>query len=294
MKIKLFLSLLLISLSYLGQAQNIIVSGTVTDTKNNQPVPFATLGIKGKSVGTVANEKGVFNFIVESNQATAEEQLIVSSIGYEPSTISLARFKEGNQSVKLNPSVNALQTVTIRPQKFKTKVFGRTGSNTFMTANMYTESNHVNDNLGKEQATILSIDENCFLKDFNMYVTFNRFQNVKFRLNFYSVKDGLPDQPIIDKDVLFDVNQEKGWVNVDLTKYNIILSGHRKVAVGIQWVESVKIDSTSRSFSVSVMPTPLHAMFTRDKSQAEWKKSSPAYLAFNITADSFEKEKKEK
>lgn len=278
---------LLSFLSFFSYAQNITISGTITDSKNQQPVPFATLGIKGKNIGTVADENGVFNFIIDSNKVSAEENLIVSSIGYEPSVISLTKFKAGKQNISLVPSSHSLQTVTIKPQKYKTKVFGRTSSSTMMTANMYTEQNHISDVLGKEQATIISIDKNCFIRDFNMNVASNRFQSVKFRLNFYSVKNGLPDQLIVDKDIQFDVTEKHGWVKVDLMQYNIFLTGYNKVAVGIQWIKSVRTDTTARSFSVSVMPVPLHSMFSRDKSQAEWKKISPAYLGFNITADSF-------
>ena len=293
MKITPIIFLLFCCFSYSVQAQSIKISGIITDTKNNEPVPFATLGIKGKSIGTVADENGTFSLLIENAEAAEDEKLIISSVGYESKAVSIRLFKQGKQTIGINPSSTSLQTVNIKPEKYKTKVFGRTGSNTMMTANMYTERNHIDDNLGKEQATIISVDQNCFVRDFNMFVTFNRFDLVKFRLNFYSVKDGAPDELINDKDILFDVTQKNGWLKVDLKNYNVYLTGHRKVAVAIQWVKSVKTDTTAKSFSVSVMPVPLHAMFARDKSQAGWKKTSPAYLAFNITADSFKTGKKE-
>lgn len=278
-------------LSNFSYSQDLTISGSITDNKTHEPVPFATLGIRGKNMGTVADENGSFIFTVENSKVNAEESVIISSIGYEPAAIPISRFKTGRQKISLIPASNSLQTVTIKPQKYKTKVFGRTSSSTMMTANMYTEQNYISDVLGKEQATIISIDKNCFIRDFNMNVVSNKFESVKFRLNFYSVKDGLPDQLIIDKDIQFDVTEKHGWMKVDLTKYNIILTGYSKIAVGIQWIKSVKTDTNSRSFSVSVIPIPLHAMFSRDKSQADWKKISPAYLGFNITADSFKADK---
>lgn len=293
MKIKFFLSLFLIAQTCFSFAQTISFEGAVLDSGSKEPVPFATLGIKGKGIGTVANEHGIFHLVVESGTADANEQVIVSSVGYQSYAILLAKLKEGKQTILLVPADINLKTVNVKPEKYKTKVFGRTGSNTMMMANMYTEGNHIDDVLGKEQACIISIDQHCFLRDFNMYVTFNRFESVKFRLNFYSVKDGTPDELIVDKDILFDVTEQKGWVKVDLTKYNIYLDGHSKVAVGIQWVKSVKRDSTSKSFSVSIVPSPLRAAFFRDKSQDTWKKKSPAYVAFNITADSFKPGKKD-
>lgn len=293
MKPVIFLSLLLISISNFTYAQNINVSGKVIDNSTKLPVPFATLGIKGKSIGSVTDEKGLYSFLIEQSAVDASDQLIISSIGYQPFTVPLEKFKQGQQTINLAAAPTTLHTVTIKPQKFKVKTYGRTSSSTFMVANMYTERNHKDDNLGKEQATVLSIDKSCYIKDFNMYLSFNRFQSVKFRLNFYSVKDGLPDKLIVDKDVLFDVTEKKGWVKVDLTKYDLYLNGYNKIAVGIQWVKSVSADTAGRSFSISVIPSAFHSMFFRDKSQASWKKHSSVYLAFNLTANSFNPGKEE-
>ncbi|TDO24490.1 alpha/beta fold hydrolase [Pedobacter duraquae] len=296
MKFKLAFLIIVCVSSQIAFAQTLTVAGVVNDAKTNQPVPFATLGIKGKGIGTVANENGIFSFKIDPSAISADEQLVISSIGYKPGNISVEKLKQGKQTINLTPLDALLQTVTVKPEKYKTKVFGRTGANTIMTANMFTESNLISDNLGREQASIFSIDKHSFIKDFNMWVTFNRFESVKFRLNFYSVKNGLPDQLIVDKDILFDVTKKLGWVKVDLTSYNIYLEGYKEIAVAIQWIKSVKTDTAARSaFGVSVFPTPFHSVFFRKKSQANWEKISPAHVAFNITANSYKpnKEKEE-
>lgn len=294
-KTRFLLFLLLLSISQISYAQNITLNGTVINARNHQPVPFATLGIKGKSIGTVANESGAFHFSIDTSTVSLEEQLIVSSVGYLQTVVPISRFKQGSQVIELTPSSTALSSVTVKPHQFKAKIFGRTGSSTIMTANMFTERNLVNDNLGKEQATVMAIDKYCYIKSFNMLVAFNRFENVKFRLNFYSVKSGQPDQLIVNKDILFDVTQRNGWLKVDLTPYNIYLEGYKEIAVAIQWVKSVKTDTVLRpAFGVSVTPVPFHAMYFRNKSQAEWKKMSPAYVGFNLTADSFKSGKDDK
>jgi pimeloyl-ACP methyl ester carboxylesterase len=295
MKAKIIYLILFCSICHIGFAQTFTADGVIIDSNSHQPVPFATLGVRGKNIGTVADENGVFRFVIDEVSLSPEEQILISSIGYQQISISLSKFKQGRFTINLMPVSNTLKEVTIKPDKFKSKTFGRTGNSTIMTANMFTERNLVNDNLGKEQAAILPIDEHCFIKDFNMLVVFNRFQSVKFRLNFYSVKNGLPDKLIVDKDILFDVTQKNGWVNIDLTKYNIYLDGYNEVAVAIQWVKSVKIDTIAKSaFGVSVTPVPFHTMFFRNKSQAEWEKHSTAYVAFNITADSFKPNKESK
>ncbi|WP_169728055.1 alpha/beta fold hydrolase [Pontibacter actiniarum] len=156
-----------------------------------------------------------------------------------------------------------------------------------MVANMYTESNHISDALAKEQGTIIKLDDEVLLKDFNMHVVFNRFKYVKFRLNIYSVKNGLPDKPLLKEDVLFDVTEKEGWVKVDLRKYHVFLQDQNQVAVTIQWLESEATEGERKAFSVSAVPVPTHAMLFRDKSQAQWKEVKPAYLSFYLTADAY-------
>lgn len=282
-----------IFLCYSSIAQTIRIEGEILDSKTHQPIPYTTIGVKGKNIGTVADGKGLFNFKIDEKLITSDDLFTVSSIGYQSDVISLEKFKEGKVVISLTPAVQELKSVIVGQKKSKRKVFGRTGSSTFMTANMFTERNLIDDNLGKEQARIVDIDNECLVRDFNMFVVFNHFQSVKFRLNFYTLKNGKPYQLINDQDILFDVSQKSGWVKVDLIKYDLYIKGHDKIAVAIQWIKSVKTDSTSKSFNVSVIPTPLHSMFFRNKSQSVWEKISPANLAFNITVDSFDGSKKD-
>lgn len=282
----LYLFLLLSCTCSILFAQAIHISGQVTDAKTHQLVGYATIGVKGKSIGTVTDEQGRYNFQVEETQVQANDAVVVSSIGYQTVSMPYSTFKSSTR-IRLAPAVTQLRAVKVNPGKVKTKTYGRTGTSTLMVSNMFTQKQLVDDNLGKEQAAILNIDNNCYLKNFNMFVVTNRFKNVKFRLNLYSVKDGYPDSLISDKNILFDVPQKHGWVNVDLTPYQIYLTGYRKIAVAIQWLKSEKIDSASKFFTVSATLSPGHAIFFRDKSQAEWNKISSAYVSFNLTADYF-------
>ena len=44
------------------QAQKITLSARVQDNVNSEPLPFASVGIKGKPIGTVTNLQGEFDF----------------------------------------------------------------------------------------------------------------------------------------------------------------------------------------------------------------------------------------
>src|SRR5688572_11344148 len=69
-------------------AQNRDISGRVTDEKGN-PLPTASVTVKGTPVGTTTNTLGEFKLKVPANGKT----LVVSAVGYAPTEIAL-----GNQT----------------------------------------------------------------------------------------------------------------------------------------------------------------------------------------------------
>ncbi|WP_139922003.1 alpha/beta fold hydrolase [Hymenobacter sp. DG01] len=261
-----------------------LLQGTVLDAQTQARVPFASVGVVGKPLGTVADEQGRFQFTTPTDLA---EPVVVSCVGYQSTTVAAATLQAAGQVVRLRPSGVSLAAVTVRPGKVKTKTFGRTSSSSLMGASLYTEAGLVSDALAKEQGTIIGLDKDCRLRDFNMHVAFNRFKSVKFRLNLYSVKDGLPDQPLLRQDVRFDVTQPRGWVRVDLSPYQVQLQGQREVAVTIQWLQSEAQEGSPKAFGISAVPAPGHSILTRNKSQAAWQQLKASYLSFYLTADSY-------
>jgi hypothetical protein len=63
-----------------AHAQTITLSGVVTDKQNGEALPFASIGVKGKPNGTVANLQGQFDFHIP--RELANEILVVSMLGY--------------------------------------------------------------------------------------------------------------------------------------------------------------------------------------------------------------------
>jgi len=70
---------LLIGLSGQLRAQTTYsITGLVTDAKNGEPVPFASVALVGKRVGTITDEKG--RYTLRTN--VLSDSLVVSSMGY--------------------------------------------------------------------------------------------------------------------------------------------------------------------------------------------------------------------
>jgi hypothetical protein len=59
--LRCFISLFLFG-SYLSPAiaQSVVLTGQLQDQRTHRPIPYVSIGIKGKNVGTVADEKRPF------------------------------------------------------------------------------------------------------------------------------------------------------------------------------------------------------------------------------------------
>nr|WP_294791841.1 carboxypeptidase-like regulatory domain-containing protein [uncultured Mucilaginibacter sp.] len=257
----------------------------VIDAVTKTAIPFATIGVKNRIIGTVADSTGRFQLSISTDSIGPNNPVIVSCIGYTSLEINARDLKDIQQSIALSPSTTLLSQVAVKPAKVKVKTFGRTGSSAFMSTKMISEHNHTSDELGNEIGTVINIDKNCRLTAFNMHVIFNHFDNVKFRLNIYSVKDGLPDTLIIKDNILLDVGHvRQKWINVDLTKYQIYLEGYEKVAAAIQWLKSTAGNDPQKSFNVAAVPAIGHYILFRDKSQSTWLKVG-GNLSMNFMAE---------
>lgn len=107
MKIKLYLSLLMLIVSTKGLAQIVTLKGKVTNAKTGEVVPGAS--ILSGSFGTSADGNGNFVFYVQ--QSVIEESGITcSSIGYQ--TIHLTDITD-DYNLTMTPVVQELKTVNI-------------------------------------------------------------------------------------------------------------------------------------------------------------------------------------
>ena len=76
-KIKLFLTALSVLIASAAFAQNLTVTGIVTDASNGEPVPFASVHEKGTMNGINTDVNGEYTITVSDNAV-----LVFSSIGY--------------------------------------------------------------------------------------------------------------------------------------------------------------------------------------------------------------------
>lgn len=91
------------------QSSVIQCKGRVLDAYTNQPLEFATISFRGKTIGTVTNTRG--EFILNIPRELLSERLWVSYVGYIPENYSIT--SDTVMTVKLKSAPNMLKEVII-------------------------------------------------------------------------------------------------------------------------------------------------------------------------------------
>ena len=88
--------------------------GRVLDAKTGRPVSFASVGLRGTTLGTVSNTEGNFLLFIPAEYA-ARDTVQVSCLGYGSVRLPLARLVAGNDLlVKLTPQAHLLGEVLVK------------------------------------------------------------------------------------------------------------------------------------------------------------------------------------
>ena len=101
----LFVALFFITATILGQTK---ITGTIVD-ETNQPLPGASVLVKGTSNGTSTDFNGKFTLDAVSNSGV----IVVSFIGYYSKQISFSSAKTNLGTINLNKDENSLDEVVI-------------------------------------------------------------------------------------------------------------------------------------------------------------------------------------
>lgn len=97
--------------------KNIKLNGLVVD-ENNEPIPYAAVGIPSKSIGTATTEDGDFYLLV--SQKNLSDILEVSSIGFETFKIKVQDFiNQKEKKIVIKEAVMSLDEIVLDKRKPK-------------------------------------------------------------------------------------------------------------------------------------------------------------------------------
>lgn len=265
----IFVFIIFINLNCYAQSKT--YSGFLKDIENNQPLAYVNIGIVDKNIGTVSDTNGKFELSLDDKFDI--EILRISMIGFKTQTFKVKDFKDNilkDNIIYLEKSVAILKEVVIKNKKLKTIILGNTLDKKTVSAGF------VNNILGNEIGIVVKIKKKpTFIENFNAIVDYNNYGNFKFRINFYDLKNGLPNNSILQENIIANSKVKKGKLTIDLRDYNITVN--KDFFVSIELIEG--LGEGGLHFLADYSGSPI---ITRSASQGKWNKIEDLSFGFSL------------
>ncbi|MBD8388412.1 carboxypeptidase-like regulatory domain-containing protein [Dysgonomonas sp. BGC7] len=196
------------------------IRGSFCNSDTHEPISYATLQIKGKPKGVIADHEGYFEFTISELELT--DSLTASCLGYERRTFSSdSLLVKPEIIISLKGKSLEIDPVTVEAVNSQIKKYKKAGNRSwFTTGSMYLDTH------GQQVALYIENKkkENGYIRTISYHLSKNGNVEAPFRVRIL-------EQDIISKAPGKDLLQEilvvqppqntDGWYDVDLTEYNI-------------------------------------------------------------------------
>ncbi|GAA3627127.1 carboxypeptidase-like regulatory domain-containing protein [Flavivirga jejuensis] len=258
---KIISSVLLLVISHIIYGQE-TYKGQIKDSKTKEPLPYVNIGILGGNIGTVSDNDG--NFQIELESKFDLDTIQISMIGYKNYIKIVKEFKKEmprlDSIISLEQEITELEEVVLSNKKLKERTLGNKTKSKSMIGGFSTNQ------LGNEVGIVIKTKKKpTYINRFNASIASNKYDNVKFRLNFYNLKEGLPYKNILKENIILSTGIKEGVLSADLSKYNIVVEDD--FFVSLEWIEDLGKDGLM--FSIGLFGSPI---IERKTSQGDWNK----------------------
>ena len=252
-------------------AQTAAFDGTLICSVTNQPIAYANIGVLGKNLGTVTDKNGKFSLLIDQN--FDDSDIRISSIGYVAKTLKVLVFRKmlsETKTIFLEKAVSELKEIIIKNKKLETATLGNTLGKKTVSAGF------VNNVLGNEIGIKIKINKKpTFIEAFQAIVDYNKFEALKFRVNIYGLKKGMPDQNILTENIIVTSKVKKGLMTIDLSEFNLMVTND--FFISIELIEQMGIGGLH--FMADYDGSPI---ITRATSQGQWNKQGKLSFGFSV------------
>lgn len=265
-------SVLLLCISTSLFAQSKTFEGITKDKTTAQPIAYVNIGVLDKNTGTVSNANGEFKLPLDT--ALDNETLKISIVGYKSLTYKVADFKKAlreNNTVLLEKNIAELKEIVIKNKNLKDARLGN------ILGRRPASAGFVNNVLGNEIGIVVKIkNKPTYIEAFHAMVDYNHYGELKFRLNIYDLKKGIPDSPLLTESIIINSSIEKGELTVDLSDYNIMVS--QDFFISLELIEGLG-EGGLHFLADDDGPK----VFTRAVSQGKWNKVEDLSFGFSVS-----------
>ena len=217
MKYVLLISFVLFSTFVYSQK----ISGTVVD-QNGNPIPFTTIGVPNKNIGTYAFEDGSFTLNVSGISGT--DCIIFRHIGFIEKCINLSELGE---TIILESDAVQLADVVVKPGKRKRK--GPRKGTESTKIKIRTPFN------GAEMATMFDFgSDSVIVEQVTVSIIKQHITSPRVRVKFYEVNDeGIPGRLMQNNEIEGELQIKKGYAVLNVQKPFLLAN---KVFVSFEWL----------------------------------------------------------
>ena len=250
------------------------IKGRIVDKEKNESLSYVNIGIPNKNTGTVSQKDGSFQIYI--NQGQLSDSLKFSMAGYMSQVIPVLELTNQKKPpvIFLNESFSELKEVVITKKASRIKTIGNTTTSKFVSIGLPLKF------LGTEIGVKIKLGKNpVILKKFSFNISDNRLDTAVFRMNIYNLKNGVPFENIIQKNVIVHVGKQKGLYTVNLTPYKLQMKGD--IILSLEWVEGSYSGSGNGAIFLSASFLS-SATWHRLTSQGEWKKATGLGVGLNV------------
>ena len=197
-------------------SQEQTVHGLVVDAKTKEPIPYAAIGILGQNIGTVSTQEGLFRLTLPSK--FINDSLTFSEVAHVPKKVSISSLlTKENPIISLEEEVMQLRTVVITSEKKRR--YEKLG----VKPMLYWGSCYANFKGGAQIAQLMEANSYpVFLSKARIKIGENKSKKTKMRVRVLEKNEnGLPGKDVFEG-AFVNLDQQKGWVEVDLSYANLI------------------------------------------------------------------------
>lgn len=272
---KFFLSIALIIVMLVATLCSIFaqpISGKIILDNSTQPAEYVNVGLIGKGIGTVSDQKG--NFTIEIPETYDNDSLYFSRVGYSSFAIKVSDLRnQPNKVIKLQLNRVNLKEVTVIPKEYKKKTLGVTAKSKNVVAGFD------NYKLGYELGLLMKVNNPTYIQ--KVYINFASctYDSVFLRLNIYKKVGEMDFVNILSEPIYINLPQKdlNQTVTLDLISKYIRVEDDFLITL-----ENVReMGDGKLMFCASLIS---QATYYRETSQAKWEKI-PAPIGISISAE---------
>ena len=208
-------------------------------------------------------------------------------IGYKAQTFSIEELSNKENVIKLKQKFVQIEEVIVKPSNN----FKKVGT---ISRSLQGVCGWGGNRRGKGHEIGLKIDLGTSfvkLQDLHIRVHQQAFDSSLFRLHIRDIKNDLPHEELLNNNILITITRSSGWVDIDLSKYNLVFKG--EIALTLEWLKVLALNENklkrvnkSNQKTANVLfsvKKKQRCIYTKWGAEAKWIKSDTQSPSIYLT-----------